>query len=225
LRMHTQQGPAVFSRGLLNAWGCVLADIGADRENEVLVITGTGEHWINGVDPASFTQPLSAWSADERYEQYRDGCRALESLVHDVEIPTIAAVNGPGIRLEIALLCDLTLCTDDTVIGDGNFAAGSVPGDGMHRVLAELIGPKRAAHLVYTGQRLDAETALQLGLVSEVVPREQLTARAHEIAQRITAAPRAVRRMTHTMLARDWQRRVVDGLRGAYAHQILEASH
>lgn len=224
VRMHTGGGPAVFSRGLLNAWGQVLRDVGADRDNEVLIITGTGGQWIGGFDPRSFAEPVSEWQADVLYEQYSDGVKPLERLAFDVDIPVIGVLNGPGPRQELALMCDITLCADDTVIGDGNFAAGSVPGDGMHLVLRELLGAKRAAYLAYTGERIDAETALRWGLVNEVLPHDRLMARAWEIATAVAATPRAARRLTRAVVRRSWQRRIVEDLREAYAHQLLAAA-
>ncbi len=224
VRLATSGEPAVYSRGMLNAWGQALSDIGRDPENEVLILTGTGSHWIAKVDPRSFAQPLSAWPADELYEQYLDGVRLLERLVFDIQIPTIAAINGPGPRLEMALLCDITLCSEDVVIADGNFMAGSVPGDGMFLVLRELLGGKRAAHIVYTGEQLDAQSALELGVVSEVLSREQLIPRAREIAERIMTKPRTSRRLTHAVIQRAWQQRIVDELRSSYAQQLLASS-
>jgi enoyl-CoA hydratase/carnithine racemase len=224
VRMHTGGEPAVYSRGMLNCWGQALCDIGRDPENEVLILTGTGSRWIAGVDPHSFAQPLSAWHADELYEQYLDGVRLLERLVFDIQIPTIAAINGTGPRLEIALLCDVTLCAEDVVIADGNFIAGSVPGDGMFLALRELLGTKRATHLVYTGAALDAQRALGLGVVSEVLSREHLIPRAREIAERILTRPRIARRLTHGVLQRQWQLRVVEELRSSYAQQLLASS-
>jgi enoyl-CoA hydratase/carnithine racemase len=224
VRMHTGDRAAVFSRGLLNAWGQLLRDLGADRENEVLILTGTGRHWIAGFDPMSFAQAMSTWHSDVLYEHYVDGIKLLERLAFDIDIPTIAAINRPGPRQELALMCDLTLCADDTVIADGNFMAGLVPGDGMHLVLQELLGPKRAAQIVYTGEHIDAATALRLGLVNEVLPPDQVMTRAREIAAAIMAKPRTARRLTHAVIQRPWQRRIVEDLRGGYAHQLLASS-
>jgi enoyl-CoA hydratase/carnithine racemase len=224
VRLQTSGGPAVYSRGMLNGWGQALSDIGRDPENEVLILSGTGSHWIASVDPRSFAQPLSAWPADELYEQYLDGVRLLERLVFDIQIPTIAAINGPGPRLEMALLCDITLCSEDVVIADGNFMAGSVPGDGMFLALRELLGIKRAAHIVYTGDEIDARSALELGVVSEVLPRERLIPRAHEIAEKIMTKPRSSRRLTHAVVQRQWQQRIVDELRSSYAQQLFASS-
>lgn len=221
IRMHRQGQAARWSRGLLNAWNLLLREVGADRENEVVIITGTGDSWLAGVEPRSFAEPLSQWDSDLVAEQYNDGVRLLERLVFDIDVPTIAAINGPGPRLELPLLCDLTLCTDDVVFGDGNFSAGSVPGDGMFLALSELVGPKRASYIVYTGQGIPAHEAERLGIVNEVLPRAELMPRAHELASRIMARPRTTRRLTHGIVSRPWQRRLVADLRSSYAHQLL----
>jgi enoyl-CoA hydratase/carnithine racemase len=212
---------ALWSRGLLNAWNLLLAEAGADRDNELIVITGTGDYWLAGAEAGSFAQPVSEWHGDLVEEQYNDGVRVLERLVLDIDVPTIGVINGPGPRLELPLLCDLTLCAPDVVFGDGNFRAGSVSGDGMFLVLRELAGVKRASHVVYTGQGIIAEEAQRLGVVNEVLPRGDLLPRAFDLAAQIMASPRTARRLTHGLITRTWQRRLVAGLRDSYAHQLL----
>ena len=221
IRMHRDGQPARWSRGLLNAWNLLLAEVGADRDNEVVIISGTGDSWLAGVDERSFGQPVSQWDGDLVDEQYNDGVRVLERLVCDIDVPTIAVINGPGPRLELALLCDLTLCAPDAVFGDGNFRAGSVPGDGMYLVLRELAGAKRASYAVYTGQGIPAEEAQRLGIVNEVLPRADLLPRALELATQIMARPRTARRLTHGLITRAWQHGLVAELRDAYARQLL----
>jgi enoyl-CoA hydratase/carnithine racemase len=221
IRMHSEGQAARWSRGLLNGWNQLLREVGADRDNEVVVITGTGESWLAGVEAASFAQPMSEWDSDVVSEQYNDGVKILERLVLDIDVPTIAAINGPGPRLELPLLCDLTLCAPDVVFGDGNFRAGSVPGDGMFLALSELAGPKRASHVVYTGEGIPAEEARRLGIVNEVLPRADLMPRALDLAAQIMARPRSARRLTHGIVSRAWQRRLVTELRDTYARQLL----
>ncbi|MFG1869557.1 enoyl-CoA hydratase/isomerase family protein [Micromonospora arborensis] len=221
VRVHHDGEAALWSRGLLNAWNLLLSEISADRDTEVVIITGTGDAWLAGVDLASFAEPMHRWSSDLIDEQYNDGVKLLERIIHDLDVPTIAAINGPGPRLELPLLCDLTLCTPDVVIGDGNFRAGSAPGDGMHLVLHELIGAKRANHIVYTGEGVPADRARDLGLINEVLPRHDLLPRAIHLAESIMAKPRTARRMTHRLASRGWQRCMVADLRNAYAHQLL----
>jgi enoyl-CoA hydratase/carnithine racemase len=221
IHAHRDGQAALWSRGLLNAWNLLLAEAGADRDNELIVITGTGDSWLAGVEASSFTQPVSEWDSDLIDEQYNDGVKVLERLVFDIDVPTIAVINGPGPRLELPLLCDLTLCAPDVVFGDGNFRAGSVPGDGMYLVLRELAGAKRASHAVYTGQGITAGEAQRLGIVNEVLPRGDLMPRALDLATQIMARPRTARRLTHGLITRTWQHRLVAELRDSYARQLL----
>jgi enoyl-CoA hydratase/carnithine racemase len=221
IRAHRGGQPALWSRGLLNAWNLLLAEAGADRDNEVILITGTGDFWLAGAEAGSFAQPVSDWHSDLINEQYNDGIKMLERLVFDIDVPTIAAINGPGPRLELPLLCDLTLCAPDVVFGDGNFRAGSVPGDGMYLVLRDLAGVKRASQVVYTGQGITSREAQRLGIVNEVLPRGDLLPRAADLAAQIMASPRTARRLTHGLITRTWQRRLVAELRDSYAHQLL----
>ena len=221
IRAHRDGQPALWSRGLLNAWNLLLADVGADRDNELIVITGTGDAWLAGAEAGSFAQPVSEWHSDLVDEQYNDGIKILERLVCDIDVPTIAAINGPGPRLELPLLCDLTLCAPDVVFGDGNFRAGSVPGDGMYLVLRELAGVKRANRVVYTGHGITAGEAQHLGIVNEVLPRADLLPRVLELAGQIMESPRTARRLTHGLVTRTWQRSFLTELRDSYAHQLL----
>ena len=124
--------PAFFRAQTLNDFNKIMhgkvQGYATNRDNE-LIITGTGESWLGGAEASSFAQPVSDWHSDLVDEQYNDGIKLLERLVLDIDVPTIAAINGPGPRLELPLLCDLTLSTADVVLGDGNFRAGSVPGN------------------------------------------------------------------------------------------------
>ena len=220
LRMHTGGGPAVMSLGLHRALGEVLQEAGADPDNEVLILTGTGDAWIGGLDPALRDRPPTL-PGEARYDLYRDGIALLRNLVFSVDVPTIGALNGPGYHQELALACDLTLCTPGTVFGDSHFRNGAVPGDGQHLVYQELLGLKRAARLLYTGATIAATEALAFGMVNEVVPDQRLLPRAWELAVEIMAAPRATRRLTHAVVQRPWQRRLVDDLAFGRAHHLL----
>jgi enoyl-CoA hydratase/carnithine racemase len=93
--------------------------------------------------------------------------------------------------------------------------------DGMFLALSELAGPKRASHVVYTGQGIPAEEARRLGIVNEVLPRADLMPRALDLAAQIMGRPRTARRLTHRIVSRGWQRRLVTELRDTYARQLL----
>src|ERR1700720_2338450 len=140
--------------------GQLFKAIGADPENEVMIFSGTGEDFMMQADPEGFKleqEDLQHWA----YEYaYKDGRINVSSLINDLEIPTIGVINGHAVHAEICLMCDLTLCAEEAVIFDPHYTMGSVPGDGIHSCLQELLGVKRAAYALITGQRIDAKTAL-----------------------------------------------------------------
>lgn len=230
LRMHTDGGPARFGFAVHNAWAQAWQEVGNDPGNEVLIITGTGDQWL-GVPSSLSADPARA--ADQliqgprppgfAYEHtYYDAIKLLENFVFAIDIPTIAAINGPSVaHTEFALLCDITLAAETATITDPHLLASAAPGDGQGLTLQELIGTKRAAYHVYTGKPIDAREALALGLVNEVLPAGRLLPRAWELAETIMRAPRAARRLTHAIAQRPWKRRLVDDLGFGLAHQMF----
>ncbi|BFM18178.1 enoyl-CoA hydratase/isomerase family protein [Maricurvus nonylphenolicus] len=204
------------------ATGQLFKTIGSDPENEVMIFTGAGDFFMASIDPEGFAleaEDLEYWA----YEYaYKDGRINVASLINDLEIPTIGAMNGPGWHAELCLMCDITICTEDTVIFDPHFCAiGSVPGDGIHSCFQELLGVKRAAYALLTGEPIDAYKALELGLVNEVVPRDQLMTRAKEIADDIMLQARTTRRLTTQIVRRPWKKRIVDDLDGGFGIQMF----
>src|SRR3972149_192195 len=136
--------------------GQLLKVVGADPENEIMIITGSGNEFMMDSDPEGFKleeEDLAHWA----YEYaYKDGRINVSSLVNDLEIPTIGVLNGPGFHTEICLMCDITLCAEDATIFDLHYDIGSVPGDGIHTCFQELLGVKRAAYALLTGEAIDA---------------------------------------------------------------------
>jgi len=143
------------------------------------------------------------------------------SLVNDLEIPTIGLLNGSGFHSEIVLMCDITLAADDARIFDLHFDIGSVPADGIHNAFQELLGTKRAAYALLTGQALTAQQALDYGLVNEIMPRDQLISRAYQIADHIMGQPRTTRRLTTQIVRRPWKQRIVNDLDGGFGIQMF----
>jgi enoyl-CoA hydratase/carnithine racemase len=139
-----------------------------------------------------------------------------------LDIPTIAAINGPGTHCEIGTLCDITLCTEDTDFFDPHFLGGTPPGDGMLLTLQRILGVKRAAYYAYTGQKIDGRKALELGLVSEVVPRERLVERAWELARMMMERSRMTRKLTHSIVSRPWKQALVEDQGFHLVHQMYE---
>jgi enoyl-CoA hydratase/carnithine racemase len=174
-----------------------------------------------GSDPEGFAleeADMEYWA----YEYaYKDGRINVSSLVNDLEIPTIGLMNGPGFHSEIVLMCDITLAAEGATIFDLHYDIGSVPADGIHNAFQELLGVKRAAYALLTGEAITAEQALAWGMVNEVVPREALIGRAYQIADHIMTQPRTVRRLTTQIVRRPWKQRVAGDLDGGFGIQMF----
>jgi len=212
VRLSTHGGPFVWSfqahQALAEAWTV----IGHDPENEVMILTATDPYWIGEFDHESFREVEDDPNADNRYNStYHDATKIVENFVNDIDIPTIAAINGPGtVQLEYALMSDITLCTPASVFRDDHFGDATVPGDGQSLALQALLGIKRAAYMMFLVEGIDAQTALDWGIVNEVLPREKLLPRAWEIAEKIMKQPRITRRLTHQLTVRPWKRLIMD---------------
>ena len=218
---HTKGGPVQLSVENHRSLGQMIKTVGADPSNELMILTGTGDEFMMDSDPEGFAleeKDMAYWA----YEYaYKDGRINVSSLVNDLEIPTIGLLNGPGFHTEICLMCDITLCSEDAIIFDLHYGIGSVPGDGIHSCLIELLGVKRAAYAMFTGQAINAKTALEYGLVNEVVPRDRLIPRAYEIADYIMSRPRPVRRLTTQIVRRPWRQRIANDLDGGFGIQMF----
>jgi enoyl-CoA hydratase/carnithine racemase len=222
VQMHTQGGPVIYGLPIHNAWSQLWLDIGNDPDNEVLIFSGTGDKWIGGFDPNFSAQSLHEMPADAFYDHiYSDATKLLEAFIFNIDIPTIACINGPGLHTEFALLCDITLCAEHAELFDPHFKFNLVPGDGQGLTFQELMGLKRAAYYLYTSDKITAQMAKEMGLVNEVLPLDRLLPRAQEIAEKIMQKPRSIRRLTSAVLRRQWKRRLVQDLGFHIAHELL----
>ena len=167
-------------------------DIGADNDIRAIILTGAGDHaFAAGADIAEMREmtPSQALAFAKLGQAV---CHALES----VRQPVIAAVNGYALGggCELALACDIRICSENAVFGQPEVTLGILPGWGGTQRLVRLVGPGVAKEMIYTGQRLTAQEAFTIGLVNGVYPLQQLKERARELAARIAAnAPLAVR--------------------------------
>lgn len=221
VQAHTLDGSVQLSVQNHRALGLLFKAIGADPENEVMIFTGSGEDFMMDADPKGFKleqDDLQHWA----YEYaYKDGRINVSSLINDMEIPTIGILNGSGFHSEICLMCDLTLMAEDAVIYDLHYDIGSVPGDGIHSCFEELLGVKRAAYALLTGEAFDAKTALEYGMVNETLPKDKLIERAFKIADHIMTQPRITRRLTTQIIRRPWRQRISDDLDGGFGIQMF----
>ena len=122
---------------------------------------------------------------------YRDNIHMMLRALHTLRVPVIAAVNGPAIGLgcDVACLADIRIASEKAKFGVTFLKLGIIPGDGGTWILPRVIGMSRASELFYTGDVIDAATAMDWGLVSRVVPHEELLSNAHELAGKIAKMP------------------------------------
>jgi len=220
LRFHTDGGPFVWSAEAHEEAGLCFTDVANDRENKVVIMTGTGANYCTDINAASFK--LSS-PGDWDHIIY-DGRRLLTNLM-DIEVPVIAAINGPvRIHPEIPVLADVVLAADTALFQDApHFMSGIVPGDGAHIVWPHVLGPNRGRYFLISGQELDAKKALDYGVVNEVLAPEKLMDRARELARYIAGMPNLTRRYTRLALTQRIKRLLHEGLGYGLAFEALAA--
>lgn len=206
--LHTDGDKLVFNGHTHEQFVDLFHDIGSDPENRVVILTGSGDAFMDAISPEGFDffTPLG-------YDKiFREGKKVLMNIL-DIEVPLIAALNGPVLlHSEYALLADIVLATPETVFQDKpHFDFGIVPGDGVNLLWPEVIGSVRGRYFVLTRQVLDARTAQEWGAVNEVVPAAELLARAHEIAESLAALPPLTARYTRIALTQKLRRIVDEG--------------
>jgi enoyl-CoA hydratase len=170
----------------------LFASLRDEREARAVVLTGSGRAFSAGGDFEWFPELRDV----ERLDALRHDARQLITDLLDVELPIVAAVNGPAVGLgaSIALLCDIILMADDATLADPHVKVGIAAGDGGAVIWPLAVGPARAKQYLLTGDPLTAHEAERIGLVNRVVPAAELDTEAMAFATRLAAgAPLAVR--------------------------------
>lgn len=208
IALNTDGGKLVFNGHTHEQFVDLFHAVGEDRDNRVVILTGSGDAFMDTIDPAGFDffTPMG-------YDKIlREGRKVLSNIL-DIEVPMIAALNGPVLlHSEYALLADIILATPDTVFQDKpHFDFGIVPGDGVNLLWPEVIGSVRGRYFVLTRQLLDAQTAKDYGAVNEIVPADRLLARARELAEQLAALPPLTSRYTRIALTQKLRRIVDEG--------------
>jgi enoyl-CoA hydratase/carnithine racemase len=166
---------------------------------------------------------FSAGSPADIRDAYRNGIQQIPLALYEVDVPTIAAVNGPaiGAGLDLACMCDIRLASERATFASSFVKLGIVPGDGGAWLLARTIGQPKAMEMMLTGDTFDAARALALGLVSRVIPPEELMPQALDLAARISANPSRTVRLTKRLLRESDSVSLASSLEMAAAYQAL----
>jgi enoyl-CoA hydratase/carnithine racemase len=183
--------------------------INRDWSVRAVILTGAGSAFCAGGNIKDMKDKSGVFggSPAEIREGYRRGIQRIPLAINEMDVPIIAAVNGAavGAGCDIATMCDIRIASESAFFAESFVKVGLIPGDGGAWFLPRVIGMSRACEMAFTGDRVDARTALEWGLVSRVVPGDQLMAAARELAARITVNPPTVVRMTKRLL-REGQR-------------------
>jgi enoyl-CoA hydratase/carnithine racemase len=175
-----------------------------NRDVSALVITGEGKAFSSGgnIKEMRERQGMFGGAAAEVQEHYRQGIQRIPLAMHEIEVPTIAAVNGPaiGAGFDLCNMCDIRIGCPETLLGETFINLGIIPGDGGAWFLQRVAGYQRAAELTLTGRLIQAQEALDYGILMEVVDTAELLPRAREIAGEIAAKPPRSVRMTKRLL-------------------------
>jgi enoyl-CoA hydratase len=178
------QARNALDRELILALTQLARRVADDEAVDVVVVTGA--------DPV-FCAGLDVKQLEAEGQEFLRLASAPETnpflAVRDCPKPVIAAVNGPAVAggLELALACDIVIASERASFVDPHAKIGYVSVQGLSAALAQALGPSLARELSFTGNPIDAERALQAGLVSRVVPHDELPATARELAHDIAA--------------------------------------
>jgi enoyl-CoA hydratase/carnithine racemase len=175
-----------------------------DMATRVVILTGAGKAFSTGGnintmrEGGGLNDPMPA----NTRRNYRNGIQRLPLLFEAIEVPVIAAVNGPaiGAGCDLACMCDIRIAGESAKFAESFVKLGIVPGDGGAWLLPRVVGFSKASEMAFTGDMLDAAEALACGLVSRVVPDAELLDAARSLAARIAANPPHAVRMTKRLL-------------------------
>jgi len=222
IRMRREDGIleiTLHSEGDSLRWGRVphaeieeaFLNIARDRENKAVIMTGTGDAF-SGPTANPNTNPQDHRMSPDEWEVIAWEMRNILTHLLAIDVPMISAVNGPAVRhAELPIMCDVVLAAEGAAFQDSaHYVGGLVPGDGVHVVYQLIMGYNRARYFLLTGQIIGAREAKEVGLVNEVLPREQLMPRAWEIARQLVRQPELNRRYARTLLTELMRRQIND---------------
>ncbi len=178
--------------------------INADQSVRVAIITGAGSAFSSGgnVKDMRDKKGMFGGTAGEIRDGYRNGIQRIPLAIQGLEVPLIAAVNGAaiGAGCDLTMMCDMRIASEKALFAESFVKVGLIPGDGGAWFLPRVIGLSRANEMAYTGEPVDAAKALAWGMVSSVVPADELMVAANKLAARIAVNPPAALRMTKKLV-------------------------
>ena len=211
MTLHTDGGSLRWSRGPHGELVQAFLDIGRDRANKVVIMTGTGDEFSGPAPQTDANMKYHSMGPEEWGELGWEARHLLTNLL-DIDVPMISAVNGPAVRhAELPIMCDIVLAAETASFQDSaHFINGLVPGDGVHVAFPMAMGLNRARYFLLTGQVIHAVEAKEIGLVNEILPKDKLLARAWELARMILRQPELNRRYARILITEQLRRQMND---------------
>jgi enoyl-CoA hydratase/carnithine racemase len=225
MHFHTEGGPLRWGHigGAHAEFAEAFADVARDRENQVVIMTGTGDRFSG---PVASQETFPKADPVDWDVILRNGLTLTNSLLA-IDALVISCVNGPALRHpEIPLLADIVLAAPEAAFQDSaHFPNRTTPGDGVNFIFPLLMGLNRGRYFLLTGRTLEAQEALDLGLVNELHPREELLPRARELAAELMRQNPLVRRYTRMLFTQQLKKTALDLLGFGLALEGLAAVH
>src|SRR5690349_9164035 len=186
-----------FTFEMIDAWHGALQQCRTDEAVKVVVVTGAGNAFCSGGDIIEMGDRLTQ-TPEQRKNELFNRIERIPLALEDLDKPVIAAVNGSatGAGMDMALMCDIRYAAQSARFAETYIKVGLVPGAGGAHFLPRLVGVSKALELFLTGDFLDADEALRLGLVNKVFPDDKLIEEVEKIARRMVRAPALTLRMT-----------------------------
>jgi enoyl-CoA hydratase/carnithine racemase len=222
VRFHTDGGPIVFTEQTHEELPRALEDISLDGDTHAMVLTGTGDAFMDKIDGPSLGEIFKP----AHWEKIRvEGLKVLQRLL-ELPMPVVGVANGPAtVHSEYLLLTDVHIASERARYGDIAHPGFAITaGDGLQVVWQEVAGLARAKWLLWTGETIDAATAQQWGVVNEVVPHERALARGLEVAAKLAVKPELYRMLQKQTLNQSLRRRIVEGVPYGMALEGLTAA-
>lgn len=216
---------AISELPMIEALIAALHEANNNEAARVVILTGSGKGFSSGgnIKKMGAGQGLADAAPHKTRLNYQHGIQRIPLAMEALEIPVIAAVNGAaiGAGCDLSLMCDLRIAGESAVFAESFVKLGIVPGDGGAWLLPRVVGFSKACEMALTGDRVDAQEALRIGLVSQVVADDQLLNAAHQLAMRIAVNPAPAVRMTKRILRKASQLRLEDALDLSASFQAL----
>ena len=196
IRLNRPEHKNAFTLEMIDQWAQYLQQAGADPEVGAIVVSGTGDSFCSGVDLAVMNAMHRRRSALEWKSILWDRVHKIALTLEQIDKPVIAAVNGVavGAGMDMALMCDMRFMARSAQFSEGYIRVGAVPGDGGCYFLPRLVGRAKALELLLSGDFVDAEEALRIGLVNRVCDDAELEAQTQAFAEKLVShSPIALR--------------------------------